>query len=198
VWETISQISAITVFLLIGGIGLVFLIVSFFFGEIFEMIDIDADLDADLDDGGPGIFSMKVMSVLVTAFGGVSALGVAKDFSVPVSVLFGLTGGIALASVVYYFGRLLHSQQSTSLISSAELVGLKAEVTVSIPAGGSGQVRCLVGESMVEKIAHARDGSAIPQHAMVLIEEVIAESVVVRPWSSIPKGSNLFSSSIEP
>jgi hypothetical protein len=113
-------------------------------------------------------------------------------------VLFGLAGGITLAGVVYYFGRLLYSQQSSSLISSTELVGRKAEVIVSIPAGGSGQVRCLVGESMIEKIAHTRDGSAIPQHAMVLIDEVLGESVIVRTWSSFPEGSSLFSSSTEP
>jgi hypothetical protein len=198
VWEAIAQFSALTIFLLIGASGLAFLIVSYFFGELFEVFDIGGDLSADTDDGGPGFFSMKVLSVFVTAFGGVSALAVAKDYSASISTLFGLIGGIAMAGVVYYFGRLLYSQQSSSLISPTELVGRKAEVIVGIPAGGSGQVRCLVGESMIEKIAHARDGSAIPQHAMVLIEEVFGESVIVRMWSSFPEGGGLFSSSTEP
>jgi membrane protein implicated in regulation of membrane protease activity len=197
VWEAIAQFSALAVFLLIGAIGLAFLIISYFFGEIFEMLDLGG-LDVDHGDGGPGFLSLKIMSVFVTAFGGVSALGVAKEFSTLSSALFGLIGGVALAGVVYYFGRLLYSQQSSSLISSTDLVGRKAEVIVSIPAGGSGQVRCLIGESMIEKIAHARDGSAIPQHSMVLIEEVFGESVVVRPWSSIPAGTSLFTSSTEP
>ncbi|MCI0338182.1 MAG: hypothetical protein L0226_11430 [Acidobacteria bacterium] len=197
-WEVIAQLSALTVFLVVGTIGLVFLVLSFSFGEIFHIFDMDTHLDADLHEGGPGFFNLKVMSVLVTAFGGVGALCVSRGFGVLSSSLFGLIGGIALAGIVYYFGRLLYSQQSSSLITSADLIGCKAEVIVGIPAGGTGQVRCLVGESMVDKIARSRDGGAIPQHSTVLIEEVSGESVIVSPWSSLREGRGLFSSSIEP
>jgi hypothetical protein len=109
-----------------------------------------------------------------------------------------VTAGFVMGGLVYYFGRLLYAQQSSSHIDIAELVGCKAEVIVGIPEGGSGQVRCLFGESMIEKIARSRDGSSIPQHAAVLIEEVFGESVIVSPWSSAPERRSLFSPSIEP
>jgi hypothetical protein len=195
-WEAIAQFSSISIFLIIGALGLAFLVISFFFGEFFEAIDMGADLDAS--DDGEGVFSLKVMSVFVTAFGGVSALGVYQGFSVLLSIAFGVTGGFVMAGLVYFFGRLLYSQQSSSHIDTADLVGCKAEVIVGIPEGGSGQVRCLLGESMIEKIARSRDGSPIPQHAAVLIEEVFGESVIVSPWSSAPEGRSLFSPSIEP
>jgi hypothetical protein len=195
-WEAIAQFSSISIFLIIGALGLAFLVISFFFGEFFEAIDMGADLDAS--DDGEGVFSLKVMSVFVTAFGGVSALGVYQGFSVLLSIAFGVTGGFVMAGLVYFFGRLLYSQQSSSHIDTADLVGCKAEVIVGIPEGGSGQVRCLLGESMIEKIARSRDGSPIPQYAAVLIEEVFGESVIVSPWSSAPEGRSLFSSVIEP
>jgi len=195
-WEAIAQFSSISIFLIIGALGLAFLVISFFFGEFFDAFDIGADLDAG-DDGG-GVFSLKVMSVFVTAFGGISALGVYKGFGVLPSIAFGVTGGFVMGGLVYYFGRLLYAQQSSSHVETADLVGCKAEVIVGIPEGGSGQVRCLFGESMIEKIARSRDGSPIPQHAAVLIEEVFGESVIVSPWSSAPEGRSLFSPSIEP
>jgi membrane protein implicated in regulation of membrane protease activity len=195
-WEAIAQFSSLSIFLIIGALGLAFLVLSFFFGEFFEAFDIGAEMDASDDDGG--VFSLKVMSVFVTAFGGVSALAVYQGFSVLLSIAFGVTGGFVMAGLVYYFGRLLYSQQSSSHIDTADLVGCKAEVIVGIPEGGSGQVRCLLGESMIEKIARSRDGSPIPQHAAVLIEEVFGESVIVSPWSSAPEGRSLFSSAIEP
>ena len=62
------SLNAFTVFLAIGALGFLFLMVSLVFGEIFEHLD--SSLDHDLDHGGPGFFSTRVMSVFVTAFGG--------------------------------------------------------------------------------------------------------------------------------
>jgi hypothetical protein len=195
-WEAIAQYSSFSIFLIIGALGLAFLVISVLFGEFFEVFDIGIDHDAG--DGGGGVFSLKVMSVFVTAFGGVSALGVYKGFGTPLSIAFGVAGGFVMAGLVYYFGRLLYAQQSSSHVTTADLVGCKAEVIVGIPEGGAGQVRCLFGESMIEKVARSRDGNPIPQHAAVLIEEVFGESVIVSQWSSAPEGRSLFSPSIEP
>jgi hypothetical protein len=195
-WEAIAQYSSSSIFLVIGALGLAFLVISFIFGEFFELFDIGTGLEAGADGGG--VFSLKAMSVFVTAFGGVSALSVYKGIGVLPSIALGVTSGFVMAGLVYYFGRLLYAQQSSSHIDTADLVGCKAEVIIGIPAGGSGQVRCLFGESMVEKIARSRDGRPIPQHAAVLIEEVFGESVIVSPWSSAPEGRSLFSPSIEP
>jgi hypothetical protein len=51
---------------------------------------------------------------------------------------------------------------------------------VAIPAGGVGQVRCRVGEELVDKIAQSADGAAIPENVPVRIAEVLGETVVVR------------------
>jgi hypothetical protein len=43
-----------------------------------------------------------------------------------------------------------------------------------------GQVRCTLGESVVEKIARSQDGEQIPVNTLVKIEAVVGETVVVR------------------
>jgi hypothetical protein len=176
--DILSNLSALTVFLGIAAIGFLFLLVSFVFGEIFEHFDFAHDLD---HDGGPGILSPRVISIFMTAFGGFGAIGIYLGYGVFPSSFFGVTGGLVLGGLVYAFARFLFSQQSSSAVSVADLVGRTAQVTVGIPADGSGQVRCLVGETLVEKIARSRSGHPIPNNALVRIDEIVGESVVVSP-----------------
>ena len=65
-------------------------------------------------------------------------------------------------------------------LSTADLVGQSARVVVTIPAGGVGQVRCQVGEELIDKIARAGDDSGIPENSVVRVEEVLGEVVIVR------------------
>jgi membrane protein implicated in regulation of membrane protease activity len=178
-------ISAFTIFLWIAAIGFVFLIVSFLFGEIFGHGDIGAH-DASLHDvhgdaHGVSIFSTRVLSVFVTAFGGFGAIGVHLGYRIEVSTLFGLLGGAVFGGLIYLFASFLYSQQASSDIRVSELVGRTAQVTVAIPENGLGQVRCSLGEGMVEKTARTQDGKPVPVNASVRIESIVGETVLVRP-----------------
>ncbi|HEX5082768.1 MAG TPA: NfeD family protein, partial [Blastocatellia bacterium] len=126
--------------------------------------------------------------------GGLGAIAELRGAGAAVSASVGLAGGVALAGAVYVFARYLYRQQSSSHVTAEELIGRRAEVTVAIPAGGVGQARCVVGETMVEKIARSR-GDGIPTGAAVRIEEVAGEMVIVSPWESFDTGRSLFSSS---
>ena len=53
---------------------------------------------------------------------------------------------------------------------------------VSIPAHGVGQIRCRIGEELVDKIAQSSDGSAIPENTSVQVETLLGETVVVRKF----------------
>ena len=193
-WESLSQLSPFSVFVALAAIGFLFLLISLAFGEIFEHFDFDHDadfdhsVDHDFGDGGPSFFSLRVIAVFVMAFGAFGAMGIKLGYGVFFSSLFGAAGGIAFGALVYLFARFLYNQQSSSMISSSDLVGLKAQVTVSIPAGGVGQVRCVIGESMLDKIARSRDGVEIPYDSTVRIEEIEGESVIVSPYSKEDEG----------
>lgn len=176
--DLLTGLSAFTVFLAIAGVGFTFLILSVFFGEIFEHFE--GGLDHDLDHGGPGFFSTRVISVFVTAFGGFGAVASFYGLSPLAASGVGFGSGLAFAGAIYAFARFLYGQQASSDVRAADLVGQIARVVITIPAGGVGQVRCRLGEELVDKIARAGDGAAIPENASVRVEEVLGETVVVR------------------
>jgi hypothetical protein len=183
-WESLSDVSALTVFLAIAAVGFLFLLISLVFGEVFEHFEFAHDLGHDIGHGGPTIFSVRGMAIFVTAFGSVGAIATYRGYGVLPSSGFGLVSGGVLATLVYFFARFLYSQQASSTITSGDLVGLTAQVLVAIPENGVGQVRCLVGESMIDKVAQSRDGRAIAHNSVVKIEEVVGDFVVVSPAAS--------------
>ncbi len=187
----LSQMSAFTIFLSIAGVGFVFLLISLIFGEIFEHFE--GGFDHDLDHGGPGILSTRVLSVFVTAFGGFGAVATHYGLApVPASGV-GFASGVLFASMIYGFARFLWTQQASSDTHIADLVGQTARVVVAIPGGGVGQVRCCIGEQLIDKIARAQDDQAIPEHAVVLIRQVLGETVIVARASaaSQPSGTEV-------
>ena len=74
----LPALNTFSVFLVITGVGFLFLLVSLVFGEIFDHFD--AGIDHDLGHGGPGFFSSRVLSVFITAFGAVGAIATYYGF----------------------------------------------------------------------------------------------------------------------
>jgi membrane protein implicated in regulation of membrane protease activity len=172
-----AEISQFTVFLGISAIGFVFLIVSLAFGEMFDHLD--TSFDHDLGHGGPGFLSTRVLSVFITAFGGFGAVATYYGLSTLGASGVGFLSGLFFAGLIYAFATFLFSQQASSGVRTQDLVGRPARVVVPIPGGGVGQVRCQLGEELVDKIARSRDGAAIPDNTAVTIVEVLGDTAVV-------------------
>jgi membrane protein implicated in regulation of membrane protease activity len=173
--------TAFTIFLAIAGFGFLFLLVSLVFGEIFDHLGADLDHGFDGDHGGPGFFSTRILSVFVTCFGGFGAVAAWFGQGLIASIVSGLVGGFLFAGTLLVFARFLYQQQASTELKGSDLVGVTARVVVAIPAGGLGQVRCQVGEQVLDKIARAAGEDAIAENRLVKIEEVLGEAVVVRP-----------------
>lgn len=174
--------SAFGIFLALAAVGFLFLVVSFAFGELFGHADLgghDADLHGDAH-GGVSFFSSRVLSVFVTAFGGFGAIGIHLGYGTGVSTGIGMAGGLFFGAIIYLFASFLYSQQASSDLRVSELVGRSAQVSVAIPKGGLGQIRCTLGESVLEKIARSQDGAEIPANTVVKIESVVGETLLVR------------------
>jgi membrane protein implicated in regulation of membrane protease activity len=175
----LPSFNAFGIFLAIAAVGFLFLVLTLLFGEIFDFFDADHDFDHG-DHGGPGFFSSRIMSVFITAFGGFGAIGSHYGLSVIESSAAGLAGGIVFGGLIYLFARLLHGQQASSDVRPSDLVGQSARVVIAIPAGGLGQIRCRIGEELVDKIARTADGQPMPENTSVLVAEVLGETVIVR------------------
>ena len=171
---TFSEISALTIFLAISAIGFLFLLVSLLLGDIFSHFDVHADTDH-----GPSFFSPRVLAVFVTAFGGFGAVAVTYGLGVLPASGIGFLSGVLFGWLMYLFAQFLFGQQASTQVLGNDLVGAPARVVVAIPAGGVGQVRCRVGEEMVDKVARTRDGQPIGQNKPVLVEEVHGDVVIV-------------------
>jgi membrane protein implicated in regulation of membrane protease activity len=167
-----TEFSALTAFLIIAGLGFAFLLISLVFGEIFEVFEHGTD--------GAGFFSTRVLSVFITAFGATGAIATHYGASAVWASMAGLASGFFFASIIYFFARFLHNQQASTEIRTDDLVGITARVIIRIPPEGVGQIRCRLGEDLVDKIARSGDGEAIPENSAVQIESVLGETVVVR------------------
>ena len=87
----------------------------------------------------------------------------------------------ATSGISFSVAGFLYSQQASSDVRVQEVVGRTARVVIAIPASGVGQVRCQLGEQMVDKIARAKDGQPIPENTAVTVLEVLGDTVVVAP-----------------
>lgn len=173
----VLELNAFAVFLAIAAVGFLFLVVSLFFGGVFDHFD--GGFDGHADHGGPGFFSTRVISVFVTAFGAFGAIATNYGSGPLTASAIGFVGGIVLATPIFLFARFLYGQQASSESRASDLVGQTGRVIVAIPAGGVGQVRCRVGEELIDKIARTRQGDVIPENTSVRVEEVLGETVIV-------------------
>ena len=108
--DFLPPLSAFSVFLAIAAVGFLFLIIALIFGEIFDFFDHDTDVDI----GGPGIFSSRVIAVFITAFGGFGAIATRYGAGPLLASLVGVASGLVFGGVILMFARFLYNQQATS------------------------------------------------------------------------------------
>lgn len=176
--DFVSSLNLLTLFVIIGGLGFAFLLVTLVVGDIFEMFggtpDIGVDSGVDF-----GFLDSRVLAVFITAFGGFGAIGVQLGFGAVVSSFFGLLGGVIFAVVVSLFGRFLVGQQASSTFTDDALIGRSAQVTVTIKPGEMGQISTRIGDERVDKIARSKDGDEIKAGMTVTVAGIAGDSVLV-------------------
>jgi len=179
----------------IGAFGLIFLLVMLFVGEFFggdhEIHAGEIAGHGDLGhDSGPSIFSARIMAAFLTAFGVGGVVARYYELSHPAASGVGIVTGIVLSGLVYQFARILYSQQASSEVRMAGLVGRSGEVTVPIPEGGVGQIAVMVGGERTTHIARSSDGRAIPTGSEVVITGLRGDSIVVAPGGAPAPGGS--------
>jgi membrane protein implicated in regulation of membrane protease activity len=168
----------------IAAFGFLFLLVMLFAGEFggdHEVTAHDGAFDHAGEFGGPSIFSARIMASFLTAFGVGGVVARYYDLSHPAASGVGVVAGAVMSSIVFQFAKILYSQQASSELRMATLVGRSAEVSVGIPDGGVGQITLTVGGQRTEQVARSATGSAVPRGAEVLITGLRGDSVVVAP-----------------
>ncbi len=165
------------VFLILACVGVVFLLVSALVGGDH---DVSADHEFHFEHGyeaaaghegggGPSPFSMRIISLFVTAFGALGAIGRYYGASYFISSLSGLAGGVLVGGIGYQMMRFFWKQQATSTVCSEDLINSSAEVKTAIPGSGIGQVSLVVKNQLRYMPARSKDGKTIEEGVIVKI-----------------------------
>jgi membrane protein implicated in regulation of membrane protease activity len=180
----------------IGAFGLLFLLVMLFIGDLFggdhEIHVGDVGGHGDFGhEGGPGLFSARIMASFLTAFGVGGMVARYYDLSHPAAAGCGVVAGVVMSGIVYQFAKLLYSQQASSEVQMSHLIGKTAEVTVGIPQGGMGQVTLEHGGERTTQIARSKDGGVILPGTPVVVTALLGDSIIVeRAGARAPGGSS--------
>lgn len=144
--------------------------------------------DAAGDHGGEGLslplFSPTAIAGYLTGFGAtgyglVGGLGVTSPLVHVPAALFGAAAlGVFVSWVTV---KVLAYGEISSTLAPAELAGHVGEITVTIPAGGVGEIAFLSGGRRNATAARAADDASIPRGTRVRIVRIEGATFVVRP-----------------
>lgn len=159
-----------TLFLTIGGLGIVLLLVTFIMGDF---------LDGMLEFGGD-VFSGPAVAAFLGAFGFGGALALNAGANTGVAVGVGVLVGLALGAGAGLASAQLKKGGDESNVRTSSLVGRDATVVTAIPEGGFGTVS-IVASGHITSL-NARAGGPLPAGTPVTITAVLsATSVAVAP-----------------
>lgn len=163
-------------FLVCFLVGVIFTVISFLIGHLFEVFGIDG-LDFDLHLLGLEFFlplSPMLVMLFMTIFGGMGLILMKLTQHIPIILIIFLSFVIAfLASFIVYkcIIKPLRKAQNTSAAEADELIGIRATVSGKIPKNGFGEITYQIrGNSYV---APAKATSEV---------EIVAGSHVVICW----------------
>lgn len=178
-----ALLSSGTLVLVYAGI----LALSFFFavltligGELGDLFDFSADADADFDFVSISPFALAVFGATFGLIGLITRMWLELE-TVP-SVLW--SGGLALAfgaAAQAFFIYILSPSKSSHFSLEADATGREAEVIITIPGNGLGQIAFNNISGRVNLGARSATGKQIRTGRLVRIERIVGRVAFVQP-----------------
>lgn len=175
--------------------GIVFFSI-FLFGAFISttslMFGHDGDTDHDMDHGdgdhggehhGPGIFSIRGISLLTTGFGGFGYITHVYTGKVLVSSVAGLASGFMFAFFGIWLVRIFYQQEGSSLLQESAIENAIGVVGTSIPKDGIGQVTFTLQGKLTTYNARSEGIVAIKSGRSAKVVRKIGSVVTVREVS---------------
>lgn len=158
-----------TAFLVIGGVGLLIVLLSLIFDDLFEAFDLGSD-----------VFSTPVIGSFLAAFGFAGALTMsATPVGVGIATFVGLGAGVALGWAAWWTSRSLMRMNTDEPVRLSDLVGKTAVVVSAIPTGGFGEVRVDHAGQPLKLNARIESGGSAPVGGRMIVVRVSSASSVV-------------------
>jgi membrane protein implicated in regulation of membrane protease activity len=147
-------------------------------------IDFHVDHDISFDHGSVDVSPLSPITIasFVTSFGGLGLIGTQLlMFPDTVSLFFAAVGAALIAGGMFvFYSQVLVAGQGSSEVQLREIGGKTAEVIIPVPAQGLGQVAFVARGARSTWAARSVDGEPIPRGAVVIIEGVTGNTVMVR------------------
>jgi len=170
------------VYALVAFVSFLFAVMSLIGTEFGDVLDIDADADVDtgVDFASVSPFALAVFGATFGLVGLITLIWFELNAipSILISTVSGLiVGGLAQALFLY----VLSPSKSSHFSLEKDAVGREANVTVSIPEDGQGQIAYNNVSGRVKVGARSATGDAIPSGQIVVIERIVGRAALVRP-----------------
>ncbi len=181
------------IYLICLGVGLVFTLLTAFFGHLFGGGGHDAhvggsgghaEAGGDTSDmPGVSIFSPTVITTFITAFGGFGIIfheipaTRSVLISAPLSAFFAvITAGV----VMWLLRQLFRATQSSSESKVGNLEGAVGHIITPIPQDGVGEIAYVQGGSRYTAPARETTGAPVPTGATVKIVRIVGSQFYVK------------------
>jgi membrane protein implicated in regulation of membrane protease activity len=141
-----------------------------------------ADVPGHADTGHLGPISGTTVATFITGFGGGGVIAhYWLRWPLLGSLAVAIGSGIVVAAAAYAILDFIFKEtQAGSEFAVGETVGREAEVIVTIPAGGVGEVAYIMRGQREQSSARAIDAAVIPKGSAVVIERVSGPTAYVR------------------
>ena len=156
-----------TVFLVVGALGVVLLLVALLVGDV---------LDGALEGLSAGFFSTEALAGFLGALGFGGAIALEVTGSTSVAVVVGLVLGVLLGAVAAKASTFLHGDGETDTVRTADMVEKIGQVVSAIPEDGFGVVSISVAGHITR--LNARSSVAVPAGTTVSVTATLSPTAV--------------------
>ncbi len=156
-----------TVFLLLGALGVVLLVVALVLGDV---------LDGAFEGLSAGFFSTEALAGFLGALGFGGAIALSVTGSTTLAVVIGLVLGVLLGAGAAKASSLLHGTGETDTVRTSDMVEKIGSVVSAIPADGFGVVSISVGGHITR--LNARSSVPVEAGTQVSVTSVISPTAV--------------------
>lgn len=171
-------------------VGLVYMILSWIFGGLLGGgeggVDAGADVHVDIGDvGGHLEFSPLSPTVIASFVGGFGGGGyIAKEtfkLDMPYNLFIALGTGLTLGGLMFFILLYMFRHiQTTSTVRQIELVGTEAQVTITIPVDGLGEISFTAFGKKINAPARIEEHKPIPSGSVVVIDKIVGNIYYVK------------------
>ena len=168
------------VYAIIVLVSFLFAVLSLIGAEVGDALDFDTDADGGFDLLSVSPFALAMFGAAFGLTGLISRLWLGMEAipSILVATVGGLViGGIAQGIFVYFFS----PSRSSHYSLERDAIGREAEVTITIPSDGLGQIAYNNVSGRVNMGARSATDERISSGDLVIIEKIVGRVALVRP-----------------